>query len=255
MGAYFCMGAYKCDVVVVIKMNAYIHGSYFVWVLIIPILRYIHKFKNHSPVRLSDSVSRYLFSTVWKRSDDCTFLQTLPPQTAPPWSCSSSSALEWWSAPSAHSNRGVHTSSTGGSSSAGWVSVDGWGVSVLPLWVKCCVLCGTSVLFSNVLKPLHRLVLGTTKGKAVRINRFTKIHRNLFEREPSLYFWCNFLYRVKSALTLERASFGLFSCSRRSTDSSSMHTFVSEPNKKIRTLCVSYTSSKVINKVALCRWT
>ena len=25
-GAYFCMGAYKCDVVVVIKMGAYIHG-------------------------------------------------------------------------------------------------------------------------------------------------------------------------------------------------------------------------------------
>ena len=34
-GAYFCMGAYKRDVVVVIKMGAYIHG-----VLIIPILRY-----------------------------------------------------------------------------------------------------------------------------------------------------------------------------------------------------------------------
>ena len=25
-GAYFCMGAYKRDVVVVIKMGAYIHG-------------------------------------------------------------------------------------------------------------------------------------------------------------------------------------------------------------------------------------
>ena len=25
-GAYFCMGAYKCDVIVVIKMGAYIHG-------------------------------------------------------------------------------------------------------------------------------------------------------------------------------------------------------------------------------------
>ena len=25
MGAYFCMGAYKCDVLVVIKMGAYIH--------------------------------------------------------------------------------------------------------------------------------------------------------------------------------------------------------------------------------------
>ena len=26
MGAYFCMGAYKRDVIVVIKMGAYIHG-------------------------------------------------------------------------------------------------------------------------------------------------------------------------------------------------------------------------------------
>ena len=25
-GAYFCMGAYKCDVVVVIKLGAYVHG-------------------------------------------------------------------------------------------------------------------------------------------------------------------------------------------------------------------------------------
>ena len=25
-GAYFCMAAYKCDVVVVLKMGAYIHG-------------------------------------------------------------------------------------------------------------------------------------------------------------------------------------------------------------------------------------
>ena len=41
-GAYFCMGAYKCDVVVVIKVGAYIHEVlYFVWVLIIPILRYM----------------------------------------------------------------------------------------------------------------------------------------------------------------------------------------------------------------------
>ena len=32
-GAYFCTGAYKCNVVVVIKMGAYIQG-----VLIIPIL-------------------------------------------------------------------------------------------------------------------------------------------------------------------------------------------------------------------------
>ena len=36
VGAYFCMGAYKHDVVVVIKMGAYIHG-----VLIIPILQYV----------------------------------------------------------------------------------------------------------------------------------------------------------------------------------------------------------------------
>ena len=34
-GAYFCMGAYKRDMVVVIKMGAYIRG-----VLIIPILQY-----------------------------------------------------------------------------------------------------------------------------------------------------------------------------------------------------------------------
>ena len=35
------MGAYKRDVVVVIKMGAYIQeGAYFVWVPIIPILRY-----------------------------------------------------------------------------------------------------------------------------------------------------------------------------------------------------------------------
>ena len=28
-GAYFCIGAYKCDVVVVIKMGTYIHGVLF----------------------------------------------------------------------------------------------------------------------------------------------------------------------------------------------------------------------------------
>ena len=39
-GAYFCMGAYKHDVE--IKMGAYIHGVYFVWVLIIPILQVRH---------------------------------------------------------------------------------------------------------------------------------------------------------------------------------------------------------------------
>ena len=41
MGAYFCMGAYKRDVVAVIKMGApYSWGAYFVWMLIIPILWY-----------------------------------------------------------------------------------------------------------------------------------------------------------------------------------------------------------------------
>ena len=40
MDAYFCMGAYKHDVVVVIKMGAYIHGAYFMWELIVPILWY-----------------------------------------------------------------------------------------------------------------------------------------------------------------------------------------------------------------------
>ena len=34
-GAYFCMGAYKSDVVVIIQMDAYIHGVYFVWVTIL----------------------------------------------------------------------------------------------------------------------------------------------------------------------------------------------------------------------------
>ena len=45
-GAYFCMGAYKRGVVVVIKMGAYVYswGAYFVWVLIIPILRYYINF-------------------------------------------------------------------------------------------------------------------------------------------------------------------------------------------------------------------
>ena len=31
MGAYFWMGAYKRDVVVVIKMGAYIHGVLILW--------------------------------------------------------------------------------------------------------------------------------------------------------------------------------------------------------------------------------
>ena len=34
-GAYFCMGGYQRDVVVVIKMGAYIHGC---WMLIIPLV-------------------------------------------------------------------------------------------------------------------------------------------------------------------------------------------------------------------------
>ena len=38
-GASFCMGAFKRNVVIVIKMGACIHGAYFVWVPIIPILR------------------------------------------------------------------------------------------------------------------------------------------------------------------------------------------------------------------------
>ena len=35
-GAYICMGAYKCDVVVVIKMCAYIHGCLFSMVAYYP---------------------------------------------------------------------------------------------------------------------------------------------------------------------------------------------------------------------------
>ena len=38
--AYFRMGAYKHNVVAVIKMCAYIHGAYFLWVPTILILRY-----------------------------------------------------------------------------------------------------------------------------------------------------------------------------------------------------------------------
>ena len=45
-GAHFCMGAYKRNVVVVIKMGAYIHG-----VLIIPILQYVCRFASgHLPI-------------------------------------------------------------------------------------------------------------------------------------------------------------------------------------------------------------
>ena len=40
-GAYFCMGAYKPDVVVVIKMVPIFMGACFLWVLIIPILQYV----------------------------------------------------------------------------------------------------------------------------------------------------------------------------------------------------------------------
>ena len=47
-GAYFCMGAYKCDVVVVIKIGI---GAYFVWVPIIPILRYTLKHYSVAAVR------------------------------------------------------------------------------------------------------------------------------------------------------------------------------------------------------------
>ena len=36
------MGAYKRDVVVVIKTGAYIHGAYFLWVPIVRILQYAH---------------------------------------------------------------------------------------------------------------------------------------------------------------------------------------------------------------------
>ena len=39
-GVYFCMGAYKHNVVAVIKIGAFIHGAYFVRVLIISILWY-----------------------------------------------------------------------------------------------------------------------------------------------------------------------------------------------------------------------
>ena len=42
-GAYFCMRVYKRDVLVVIKMCAYMHGAYFLWVLIILILQYLVK--------------------------------------------------------------------------------------------------------------------------------------------------------------------------------------------------------------------
>ena len=41
-GAYFCVGAFKCDVVAEIKMAVNIHGAYFVWVLIILILQYLN---------------------------------------------------------------------------------------------------------------------------------------------------------------------------------------------------------------------
>ena len=40
-GAYSCMGAYKRDVVVVIKMAPIFIGAYFVWVLIVQFLRYV----------------------------------------------------------------------------------------------------------------------------------------------------------------------------------------------------------------------
>ena len=37
-GTYFCMGAYKHNVVVAVRMGAYIMGAYFLWLPIIPIL-------------------------------------------------------------------------------------------------------------------------------------------------------------------------------------------------------------------------
>ena len=51
VGAYFCMGAYKCDVIAIIKMGAFIHGPfihgpYFLWVPIIRILRYVLSHSN-----------------------------------------------------------------------------------------------------------------------------------------------------------------------------------------------------------------
>ena len=39
-GACFCMGAYKCNVVVVIKLGAYIHGASFLWMPIILVIQY-----------------------------------------------------------------------------------------------------------------------------------------------------------------------------------------------------------------------
>ena len=37
VGCLFCMGAYKRDVIAIIKMGAFINGPYFLWVPIIPI--------------------------------------------------------------------------------------------------------------------------------------------------------------------------------------------------------------------------
>ena len=52
MGAYFCMGAYKRDVIVVIKWVPIFIGCLFMWVLIIPILRYLCL---HKPQELNKS--------------------------------------------------------------------------------------------------------------------------------------------------------------------------------------------------------
>ena len=41
------MGAYKHDLVAEIQMGAYVHGAYFVRVLIIPILRYLQLYIYH----------------------------------------------------------------------------------------------------------------------------------------------------------------------------------------------------------------
>ena len=63
---------------------------------------------------MTQSMAWYTILLCWvwsKQSSGCTFLCSLPPQTAPPRSCSGSSVLGWWSGPPACSNRGVHTSS------------------------------------------------------------------------------------------------------------------------------------------------
>ena len=103
-----------------------------------------------------------------KQSGGCTFLRSLPPQTAPPCSCSGCSILGWWLGSLVCSNRGVHTSSIRGSSSASWdgwvvsVSADSWEVFLPCIWVKFCVVQGLSQLKCTTILCLHRLsLLGT----------------------------------------------------------------------------------------------